>query len=557
MNHLSRCCGRIGTPMRVYVHQFHNSSCISTNATINVSSPCCLKANSCCVVVVVNPLCHINSSVICHWALSRTNTHLHLVSKYTTDFWSVLCRIAENYSCFESDPSYRLIVPLVSRHISYLSQLLIRPTGDVLLETASSTLASPSTQNLPSTSCSKFHKRFLASIASPRVVLLLGSAPVGPATLEQFQQILDSKLPLIRFGSTETALQVAGTGDLYFEEDNKNYLRALRRGWDIKRPEDDKSEETKGYYIGRCHPGLTDVCVVKSVDPSNKEEYMLECRPGEVGRLICRGGNCFERYAQIGQRPYAEARSLRREKACGHDPWEQQPRRQSLADWYLGLGDVGFYLWEETDANGSDGTSANDGSNGTSANDGSNGTSANDGSNGTSSNGSIGNNGSSGTNANDGSNASSCSSSSANGINGNRSNVKELYWCSRSSDMIIRGGVNYSCEAISVKITELLCSAYGLQDSDVAVATVGIKHVSEYDDDCCVTVELNNNTVDETTQHRIQGTFQDLTAGSSSLPKGMRPSFVRFTDIPRTFKGAPHTPTLQAEFKAFLKTQKV
>ena len=43
-----------------------------------------------------------------------------------------------------------------------------------------------------------------------RVSILIGSAPVGPTTVARLQQYAH-KLPLVRFGSTETCLQVVGT----------------------------------------------------------------------------------------------------------------------------------------------------------------------------------------------------------------------------------------------------------------------------------------------------------------------------------------------------------
>ena len=39
--------------------------------------------------------------------------------------------------------------------------------------------------------------------------MLLGSAPVGPTTVERLQKYT-GKLPVVRFGSTETCLQVSG-----------------------------------------------------------------------------------------------------------------------------------------------------------------------------------------------------------------------------------------------------------------------------------------------------------------------------------------------------------
>lgn len=43
-----------------------------------------------------------------------------------------------------------------------------------------------------------------------KVDFLVGSAPVGPGTIERIQKFA-KKLPLVRFGSTETCLQVLGS----------------------------------------------------------------------------------------------------------------------------------------------------------------------------------------------------------------------------------------------------------------------------------------------------------------------------------------------------------
>ena len=51
---------------------------------------------------------------------------------------------------------------------------------------------------------------FRRAAQSCGVVLLMGSAPVGPTTVARLRDCAGS-LPTVRFGSTETCLQVAGT----------------------------------------------------------------------------------------------------------------------------------------------------------------------------------------------------------------------------------------------------------------------------------------------------------------------------------------------------------
>lgn len=80
---------------------------------------------------------------------------------------------------------FRVVAPLVSRHIDFL-QLL----------------ASSNRFNNE-----RFLDTFRASLAPKGVVLFLGSAPVGPSTVNTMNRLL-GKLPKVRFGSTETSLQV-------------------------------------------------------------------------------------------------------------------------------------------------------------------------------------------------------------------------------------------------------------------------------------------------------------------------------------------------------------
>ena len=46
-------------------------------------------------------------------------------------------------------------------------------------------------------------------LALSGTILLVGSAPVGPTTVARLQQHAN-RLPVVRFGSTETCLQVTG-----------------------------------------------------------------------------------------------------------------------------------------------------------------------------------------------------------------------------------------------------------------------------------------------------------------------------------------------------------
>ena len=93
----------------------------------------------------------------------------------------------------------RVICPMVSRHFDFLESLVEGGKLD------------PSTM-----------RRVLGK-AEP----LIGSAPVGPTTVARLQKYA-GKLPHVRFGSTETCLQVIGTPMSHSPEEK---LTAFEAGW--------------------------------------------------------------------------------------------------------------------------------------------------------------------------------------------------------------------------------------------------------------------------------------------------------------------------------------
>ena len=85
-------------------------------------------------------------------------------------------------------------------------------------------------------------------------------------------------LPVVRFGSTETCLQVAGT-PLSMSAGER--LAAMEAGWRHSR----EGVPTCGYYVGRDHAPLTEVRVVRSVD-TKSPGYLQDCEPGEPGQIV-------------------------------------------------------------------------------------------------------------------------------------------------------------------------------------------------------------------------------------------------------------------------------
>jgi len=230
--------------------------------------------------VVVNPLHHTNSTAITDWALRRPGSHLHLVERYSTPYWRILSDIAgQGYD--------RVVAPTVSRHFDFLAELREADRLPVSMNTLGPAMG--------------------------RIDFLIGSAPVGPTTIHRLQEFA-GRIPTVRFGSTETCLQVLGIPRQLGEAQR---LACFERGWDHSW----QGQPTCGYYIGRPTPPFTECRVVRSI--TRGEPGFLEDRqPGEPGYLITRGQNVMSGY--VGN-PAATAAAL--------------PQ-----GWYTGLRDVAFRL---------------------------------------------------------------------------------------------------------------------------------------------------------------------------------------------------------------------
>ncbi len=227
--------------------------------------------------LLINPLHHANSTAVSDLVLRRPGAEILLFPRYGTFYWKAVTECAE-----EEESSRRLIAPTVARHFDYLEHL--RETGTLPVE------------------------EFRLRKNMARVEFVLGSAPVGPTTVERLER-WTGRVPCVRFGSTETCFHVLGT-PLALANDARR--KAFERGWD---------HAPTGYWIGRPHPPLTEVRIVEAVDP-DKEGYLRDCAEGRPGYLICRGGNVMTGYVQD----------------------EEGTRRVLREGWYLGLLDVAFWL---------------------------------------------------------------------------------------------------------------------------------------------------------------------------------------------------------------------
>ena len=236
--------------------------------------------------LIVNPLHHTNSTAITDWALRRPRTRLHLVERYATQYWAIVADVGGRG--FD-----RVVAPSVSRHFDYLENLRVEDRLPVDLETLKD--------------------------AMHHVDFLIGSAPVGPTTINRLVEYT-GRIPLVRFGSTETCLQVMGT-PLTLSEDER--LAAFRKGWAHVRD----GEAHGGYYIGRPHPPYTECRVVRGV-ARDDDGYLVDCDEGEPGYLITRGENLMSGYVK---NPEATREVMHED------------------GWYSGLRDVCFRLTSEVD----------------------------------------------------------------------------------------------------------------------------------------------------------------------------------------------------------------
>ena len=236
-------------------------------------------------LLLVNPLHHANSTAFSDWAMRRPGTVVYLLQRYGTAYWKVLVEAAGR-------GDDRLVAPMVSRHIEFLESL----ADDGELPVAEEKIRE----------------------ALSRTDMMIGSAPVGPTTVKRVRRF-SNRLPNVRFGSTETCLQVAATPRGMSTEE---LTRAFEAGWSHRY----HGESLVGYYIGRAHPPFTRIRAVRSLDPENKGYYQT-CDIGEPGYFVTQGANIMDHY-------------------IGDDEATAEVFREG---WYNGLRDIIFALKNERD----------------------------------------------------------------------------------------------------------------------------------------------------------------------------------------------------------------
>jgi len=236
-------------------------------------------------LLLTNPLHHTNSSALSDWGMRRKRAIIYLLERYTTAYWKILTEVAHNKRDL-------LVAPMVSRHIDFLEDLSNQSKLPVDIASLKEALS--------------------------QTDVLIGSAPVGPTTINRIIKFSD-RLPHVRFGSTETCLQVMATPTTSAQSE---LMQAFEAGWSYRR----QGEETVGYYIGREHFPFTRVRVVKSIEPGG-DNYMHPCEVGEPGYLITQGPNIMSHYVGDTEATKAVFRE----------------------GWYTGLKDIAFTLRSSTD----------------------------------------------------------------------------------------------------------------------------------------------------------------------------------------------------------------
>jgi len=357
-------------------------------------------------LLLVNPLHHTNSSALSDWGMRRTGAVVHLAQRYSTSYWKILADTAHMKQGL-------FVAPLVPRHIDFLENLI-------------------ATAMLP---LAPGHLRR----ALQKTDILIGSAPVGPTTVARILKLSD-RYPRVRFGSTESCLQVTGTPTSMTEEETRE---AFEAGWNHEY----KGDKIVGYYIGREHYPFTRIKIVKKVDPG-ASGFMEPCEIGEPGYLINQGANIMSGY--VGQK--------------------KASREVFRKGWYTGLRDIGFAL-------------------------------------------------------------------------PGRDSCLDYYWMTRDSALLIRGGANYSYEQIASDLSRVLVEDFTIKPGQFKLAVVGICLENEHEDNCCVTIELTEETV------HMQSILEEqfIARASGRVSKGSRPDYVRFAKIPVSFKGAVLFPQLKRE----------
>ncbi|KAK6589179.1 acyl-synthetase [Cryptosporidium xiaoi] len=280
--------------------------------TIKSIDMLCTNGNNKKVIfVITNPLHHINSTCFVDYCF-RNSIEMVIFHRYSRDFWSVLDKII-NERVINYNDNFSIIVPLVPKHIEYFTSTL-------------------------KTEYYEDKNELLKSLSHPSIYYFFGSSTVSYDFFKNFKDLFNGKIPRVRFGSTETCLQVCGT-DLYLTDELVEI--GFRKG--IKdEGKGSTDHKNNGYFIGRSINPYSEVFIVKSIEPVS-EDFLIPCKEYELGYIICRGDNIMKGYTHK-EEVLVNSESLNVTKYVKDNKLDKRVYVCDNHPWYIGLGDQGFWV---------------------------------------------------------------------------------------------------------------------------------------------------------------------------------------------------------------------
>ena len=121
----------------------------------------------------------------------------------------------------------------------------------------------------------------------------------------------------------------------------------------------------------------------------------------------------------------------------------------------------------------------------------------------------------------------------------------------RDSALLIRGGANYSYDQVAAELSKVLIEDFDLTTGQFRLSVIGLRVESEHEDSCCVTIELNPEVVDK--QRELEADF--INKAREKVRKGFWPDYVRFAEIPTSFKGLVLFPELRQGYRQSLEAR--
>ncbi|OII74254.1 acyl-synthetase [Cryptosporidium ubiquitum] len=437
------------------------------------------------IFVITNPLHHVNSTCFTEYCI-RNSSKLVLIHRYSKSYWQILNETIKS-SIYYYGNNFSIFVPLVPKHFEYFCSMIENNYFEDSHE-------------------------LLSNLSHPSVFFFFGSSAVSNNLINKFKKMLNEKVPRVRFGSTETCLQLCGA-DLLM---NNSLLKtAFKIESECINNVYSNSIKKSGYFIGRSIQPFAEILVVKSID-FNSDNFLVPTNEFEIGHIICRGKIVMNGYINYENVLITKEILKRMNKnlnkqipnnmlfICDHHPW------------YIGLGDQGYWtageikdvskpstvhiLGEEREV--------------------------------------IHINKDSKTIIKEKLNSCACCQD-----NILLDNIF-LYWLSRSSSIIKIGGVKYSSEEINNRIVSTLKNLDNSIFSENFFSTViGIKDDKISEDDKIVFIYEpfeGSMKLEELIKNKLI---------CSKIPKSYIPCKIVETNIPKTFKGSIDTEKLLEKIK--------